>query len=156
MTKYRDAYPCLKILVELSYLIDRIKEDKNLRLFIDLIVEILENSPNDILVHFGFIRKHFEVVFNSLQGDDLFPQLFLYQFVDVEFDDIFYILLIEIQELFFHGGRASNQIRPIIFAYFQDLGQGFFLLLVDVVDLINGDELAVIEVKVSPLKSVNE
>jgi hypothetical protein len=75
-----------------------------LRLFVDLIVEILENSANDVFVHFGFICKHFEVVFNSLQGDDLFPQLFLYQFVDVKFDDIFYVLLVEIQELFFHGG----------------------------------------------------
>jgi len=97
--------------VELFDLVDGVEEDKHLRTsaIFDFLVEVLEDSGNDVFVHFLFGLAYFVVVFDSFQGY-LFTKLLLDHLIDVEFYDIFGMFIIELYKLLFHGCRASNHV----------------------------------------------
>ena len=58
--------------MEFFYFVDGIKEDKYLRVFFSFRVEFFEDGADDVFMHFCFIFYNFIVIFDSLQGDNLF------------------------------------------------------------------------------------
>jgi len=141
--------------VEISDFIDRVEEDKYLRVCLFDLIQFLENSANDELMHFSLAFCYFVVIFHTFKGD-LFTQLLLHHFVDVKFNHIFHMFLVELHELFFHCGRAGDHVGSVIFSNFENFPQGSLFLLENVIDLVNGNELAVIEFQITPLGSVHE
>lgn len=150
------AYPGFEVFVELLDFIDGVEEDKDLRLFIDLLVEVLEDGADDVLVHFRLIIQDLVVILDSFQSDDLFAQLLLNQLVDVELDDVLDVFFVEIEELLLHGRRAGDQVRPISLHDLQDFGQSFLLLLVDIIYFVDSHELAVVKLQISPLGPIDK
>lgn len=66
------------------------------------------------------------------------------------------MLLIKLCKLFFHSCRTGNNIWSISFSNFEYFCQSFLLLLKDLVNLIYGDEFAVIKFEISSLWSIHK
>ena len=99
-------YPCFKILMEFFDLINGVKEDKYLRIFLSLLVNLRKDSGYDVLMHFCLVFHDFVVIFDTFQGHPFtfFTFFLLDHLIDVELDHIFNILLIKLKEFFLHGG----------------------------------------------------
>jgi hypothetical protein len=136
-------------------LIDAVEEDKYLRIFFSLFVEFFEDSSDDVFVHLITVFHHLVVVFDTLKRN-FSTELQLHHFIDVELDDIFDTPLVERQELFLHGGRARYHVGSVLFSDLKNRSQSLLLLLEDVVHLVDCNELAVVELHVSLLATVDE
>ena len=141
--------------MELFDFIDGIEEDKYLKVLFLLLVYLLEYRAYYVFVHFGLARHHLEVISDALQGH-LPAHFFLHHLAYVEFYHIFVVLFVEVEELFLHRGGTGHQIGFVVVSYLKNLAEGGLVLLEDVVDLVHGYELAVVEVEVAPLMPVDE
>lgn len=108
--------------MEIFDLIDRIKEDKHLRTraIFYFLIEMFEDSSDDILVHLFFRLADPIVIFNTLEGN-LFSQLLLDHLVDVELNHIFGVLIVELNEFLLHRGGTSDHIGTVGLCDFEDL-----------------------------------
>jgi len=95
------------------------------------------------------------VVLHSFQSN-LLAQLLLEHIIDVKLNYIFADLFIELNKLFLHCSWTCNNIWPTFFTDFEDLSQNYFILVINFVNLIDGNELAVFQPKISSLVSVRE
>ena len=93
--------------MKLFDLVNRIEEDKELKTLFPLFINLLEYSANYILMHLVFAAHHLVVVLYPFQSYSL-SKLLLDDFIDVELDDILYMIFVEIQKLFLHCCRASD------------------------------------------------
>lgn len=81
--------------MELFDFVDGVKEDKYLRLFIDLLIKVLKDGSNHILMHFSFISQNFIIILHSLKSYSCSSKLAMNQIIYVEFDHIFCVFFIE-------------------------------------------------------------
>lgn len=81
--------------MKLLNFVNRIEEDKNLRLLLPFLVQLLKNGANDVLMHLLPSLHQFIVVFHSLQGHPL-PQLLLHHLVNIELNHVLHVLLIKV------------------------------------------------------------
>lgn len=132
--------------MELSDLVYGVEEDEDLWFLLDLLIEVFKNGSDDVLMHIALIRCDFVVIFDSLKSDPLAIEITLNQLINIELDDVLRMLFVEACELLLHSGRAGNNIRSIVLTDLQYLSQGFLLLLEDIIDLVDSDELAVLQV----------
>ena len=78
------------------------EEDKYLRLYLDFVVKMLEDSTDHKFMHLDSLLQHFVVALDAFQSDTT-ADLFLDHFVDIEFDEVFHVFIVEGNKLFFHG-----------------------------------------------------
>ena len=76
--------------------------------------------------------------------------------IDVELDHICAVLVIELHKFLLHCGRTGDNIGPACFGEFEDLSQNHILLFENFINLVNGDELTVVELKILSLVPVRE
>lgn len=142
--------------MEVSDFVNRVEEDEDLRFFVYFLVEVFKDSSNYIFMHFRFIPQYFVIIFYSLQCYLCSSKFAMNQIIDVEFNHILCVLFVESQKLFLHCGWTSNNIRSVFLSNFENFSQCFFLLLEDIIDLINCNKFAVIKVEVTSLRSVHK
>lgn len=97
------SYPGFEVLVELLDVVNGVEEDEDLGVLLPLLVQLLEDSADDVFVHLGLGLHHLVIVPDSLKSD-LLSQFLLHQLVNVELYDILDILLVELHEFLLHGG----------------------------------------------------
>ena len=146
-------YSIFKILMKLFDLIDRIEENHNLRActIFDFLVKMLKDSSNYILVNLFFRLADSVIMLYAFQYT-----FFINLFVNIEFQHIFAVLVIELYKLFFTSSSTANNIWSSSISNFDYLSQILFLLLKYFVGLIDCYEFTIFKLKVTSLSSINE
>lgn len=143
-----------ELFVELVDVLYAVEEHEHLGLLVLLLaaVELFEDLFQDEIVELGFrvalSLNNFGVVLDPFQSD-LLPSLLLDLLVDVELHAVLVNPLVEVHEMFLHRSRAGNNIRLPVLDYFEQLLQRLLVHVVDLVYLVNGHKLALVQLHVT-------
>jgi len=106
-------------------------------------------------MHVTLLSTHLVVISDALQSDST-THLLLHQLTDVELYQVLAARPVKVQKLFLHRSRASYDMRTLLFTNLQSTGESLFVMIKDIIDLVNSHKLTVLQVEVTPLVALHK
>ena len=133
-----------------------LKKNKHLGLrFISIRIQFAKYFFDDIFIHFCPSSNFNVIIINALQTNPFFS--FLISYLRIIGLIITSIIFIKIDKMLIHSSRASNQVNFLFLLYYlKNFCQTLSIMMIHIINLIDGYEFTILEFHVATVKTVQE